>query len=375
MAKSKLKIAGLATGLVLALVLGYLIYIFIAAGQLRPVEPHFDGDCTAVGGLVGAEDITFQPSGRLAYISSDDRRATIAGKPRPGAIFGYYLDGPGPGRLVNLTPSPPPRFHPHGISLVAAPDEPDRLLVVNHPGASLYNERRGAGPAHTVELFELQGGRLVHRRTFSGAALVSPNDVAAVAADRFYVTNDHGSTTLRGHKLEDYLRLRRSNVVYFDGQAFSVVARDLRFANGVALGRDGTSLFVAATTDSEVVHYHRLPDGRLRLRRRIALDTGPDNIEVDAEGNLWIGAHPRLLTFLSHASDATRRAPSEVVKLVPDRSRGYRVEQVLMSRGEDLSASSVAARHGSRLLLGAVFDPRFLDCTMNGVRHSHLTFN
>ena len=36
--------------------------------------------------------------------------------------------------------------------------------------------------------------------------------------------------------------------------------------------------------------------------------------------------------------------------------------EVLMSAGADLSASSVAARRGDRLLVGAVFDPVSLEC-------------
>jgi len=49
-----------------------------------------------------------------------------------------------------------------GIGLWAEPGRPDRLFVVSHPGASLFNEQQGRGPIHTVEVFDLQG-RLVNQ--------------------------------------------------------------------------------------------------------------------------------------------------------------------------------------------------------------------
>jgi hypothetical protein len=42
-----------------------------------------------------------------------------------------------------------------------------------------------------------------------------------------------------------------------------------------------------------------------------------------------------------------------------------RVEEVFLSRGADLSGSSVAAVYGDRLLVGAVLDDHILDCRMS----------
>ena len=126
----KLKVAGLVLGLLLVAALGWAMYLLIISGGLSSVEPHFAGRCRQVRGAVGAEDITFQPGGKLAYISSDDRRAALAGKPRPGAIFGYFMDRPGKERLVNLTPEPPKNFHPHGIGLLARPAHSCRRLTM-----------------------------------------------------------------------------------------------------------------------------------------------------------------------------------------------------------------------------------------------------
>ena len=363
--RRKRKVVALAAAAAAAGLAGYLVYILHVTGQLRPIEPHFTGVCVQVRGTPGAEDITLQPGGKMAYISSDDRRAAMAGSLKPGAIFGYFL-GPytGKGRLVNLTPEPLPGFSPHGIGLLARPGKPDLLFVVNHPYATQLTGQEPRGPAHTIEVFELRGERLHHLRTISDPALVSPNDVVPVGPDSFYFTNDLGSGGLAGHMMEDYLRLARAHLVHFDGKVFRVVDSGMRYANGIMVSRDRGRLFVAATTDRTLRHYKIRGDGSLERQGELHLETGVDNIEVDGEGNLWIGAHPRLLTFVLHAGDAARLAPSQVLKLSPDGHGSFRSEEVLMSAGQDLSASSVAARVGDRLLVGGVFDPLFLDCRL-----------
>ena len=48
-----------------------------------------------------------------------------------------------------------------------------------------------AGQFKTIEIFLLQDDQLVHQKTVSDPALVSPNDLVAVGPEQFYVTNDH----------------------------------------------------------------------------------------------------------------------------------------------------------------------------------------
>ena len=347
-----------------AVLAGYMIYFVVLSGELQSLEPHFDGSCAPVIGAVGAEDITIQPGGGMAYVSSADRRAGLAGVFKPGAIMGYHLEGPKAGKLVNLTPRPPQGFHPHGVGLLSRPGKPDRLFVVNHPWATPLTGQEPRGPAHTVEIFELRGQRLEHLRTVAGDALVSPNDVAPAGPKSFYVTNDHGGGARLDHLIEDGLRLARSHLLYHDGETFKVVDDGIRYANGVALSRDLSRVYVAATTDRALRIYSRRPDGDLKRLQVLDLGTGVDNIEVDGQGNLWIGAHPKLLTFVAHAMSASTPAPSQVLQLSPDGAGGFRSREVLLSDGLDMAASSVAARAGDRLLVGGVFDARFLDCRM-----------
>ncbi len=88
------------------------------------------------------------------------------------------------------------------------------------------------------------------------------------------------------------------------------------------------------------------------------------DIEVDPDGNLWIGAHPKLITFGRYASDPYEMAPAQVLKVSPGAGDASGVEEVYLDEGKALSGSSVAAPYKDRFLLGSVFDELFLDCRM-----------
>ena len=44
---------------------------------------------------------------------------------------------------------------------------------------------------------------------------------------------------------------------------------------------------------------------------------------------------------------------------------GYGVEEIYLDTGVEISGSSVAAVRGNRMLIGSVFDPKFLDCQLD----------
>jgi len=334
------------------LVLGWLLQLMWVSGEFEPLEPHFAGQCREVGGLVGPEDITIHPRTGVAYISAYNRRAA-PGEPGRGAIYAYDLEAPRP-RLVNLTPDMDADFRPHGIFLYVDEEAGDVLYVVNH-----------AGGRHTIEVFDLVAGGLRKRTTLADPLIVSPNDVAAAGSDRLYVTNDHGYPEGFMRVVEEFGRLAVSNVVYFDGSQFSVAADGIAYANGINLSRDGRTVYVASPTSLAVHVYARDPDsGGLSFVESIDAASGVDNIEVDEEGNLWIGSHPRLLRVRAHGADPSKFSPSQVLRISRGPEGRYVVSEIYLGLGDQLSASSVAAVRGKRLLIGAIFDPRFLDCRL-----------
>ncbi|PWR21778.1 strictosidine synthase family protein [Zavarzinia compransoris] len=330
-----------------------------SANQFRSVEAAGNVACAAVTGVVGAEDIVVDLGRNRAFVSIDDRRAAMAGRPVRGRIAMIDLAAPSLAP-VDITPAQPETFHPHGISLWTDPATGERsLFVVNHIQGGL-NE---IGISR-VEIFGIaEDGRLTPRGGVIGAEMNSPNDVLAVGPNQFYASNDHGSTTGLGILLENYLQLPRATVVYYDGKGFTRVADGIRFANGLGLSPDGRQFYVAETTGFAVRTYDRNPDsGRLTLRASTPVDNGVDNIDMAPDGSLWIAGHPRLLDFVAHAGDAAKPAPSEVVRLSPGPG-GLAVETVMTDPGQLISAASVAAYAGpGRFLVGAVFDEKLLDC-------------
>lgn len=331
---------------------GFALYLLSNTGQFRSIESVGNTNCQVVTGVVGAEDMLID--GNRVFVSIDDRRASMAGRPVRGRIALLDLTQ---NRLVpvDITGDQPVDFHPHGISLWRDPATGETtLFVINH------FEFGGS----RVELFTVEAdGKLSHQGGIVSAEMNSPNDLVAVGPNRFYVTNDHGSTTPLGTTLENYLQLPRANVVYFDGSNFRRVVEGLTFANGINVTPDGRRLYLAEVTGFAVSTFDRdIDSGRLTLVDRTPVPSGPDNIEIAADGSLWIGAHPHLLDFVTHAQDATALSPSEVLRLVPQ-GDGLTVETVLTDPGDLLSGSSVAVDAGNgRFLVGSVFEEKLLDC-------------
>lgn len=348
----------IAFALVALLGLGFLIRIAWIGGLFTRIAPHFAGRCRLVDGPVGTEDVTIDARAGRAYISAADRRAEMAGAPKPGAIWAYDLGGVGQ-IPVNLTADAGLYFQPHGISLWREDDGSAVLFVVNHPAA-------GHGwPPHTIEIFDVGRTELVHRATLTDERLVMPNDVVAVARDRFYVTNTHQYPPGWRQTLESYLQVRGAAVLHYGPGGFSTAIADLVLPNGINVSADGRTLYIASTTWQSVLVYDRDPrSDALTLRAEIPIGTGGDNIEMDDEGQLWIGSHPKLLALIAHQGDPTHPVPAQVMRISAD---GKTVEEVYLSDGVPLAAASVAARLGDRLLIGQIFGAGFLDCEMGGL--------
>jgi arylesterase/paraoxonase len=341
----------IAFAVLVAAVGGWLVWLMNAAGEFRTLTPHFDGTCTAVP-VVGAEDLTIDQGTGIAYISSADRWALFAEKPPKGALYAYDLNAPSP-QAVNLTPDADPSFSPHGISLYVAADGSRSLFVINH-----------AQHRHTIEVYDVAGSRLTHRTTLADPRLISPNDLVAVSPTQVYVTNDHRYPPGTMRTIEEYLRRPWANVVMWDGHAFREAARGIQLANGINRSADGTTLYVVSTIGRAVRVYDRdAASGTLTFRREIPLASGGDNVEVDADGSLWIGSHPKLLTLVRYMSHGRPYAPSQILHVVaPDTAP--EVREVYLDLGEQISGASVGAVRGKRLLIGAIADSKLLDCTM-----------
>lgn len=220
-------------------------------------------------------------------------------------------------------------------------------------------------PDHFVEIFEFANNNLVHLETVSGDLMISPNDVAAVGPRQFYFTNDHGSAYNSGKQMEDFLRLSCSNIIYCDGKSMRKAAGDLSYANGIWATADGKTIYAASTIGKKFHVYDREgATGSLKQVSELYLDTGADNIDVDANGKIRIAGHPKLLSFMKHAKDRTKKAPSQILEVFKSDSDKYSFREIYYNPGDEISAASVGAHYQNRLLIGTIFEDFFLDCTM-----------
>jgi arylesterase/paraoxonase len=351
------RIAVVATTIVFVGLAGLIARTLILAGVFDTVTP-VPRACKTLTGVTGVEDIAVDSKDGLVFLSATDRRAIAHGKPsKADGIYTASLAHPEAGfKRLDGTPAV---FHPLGISLYRAPDGSLTLMAVNimtdkESAVDIFEVGVAGGAARLKETGDIQGDKLIH-----------PNDVAAVGKDQFYVTNDHGSRTQLGVKLESVFILPRANVLFYDGMMFREAVTGLVFANGINVSPDGSHVYVAETTARRVQTFKRDPfTGRLEPENIFAFPSGPDNIDVGEKGDLWIAGHPKIFDVLAYADDASKPSPTEIFHVRVAGGIPQSAEPVYVDAGREIGAGSVGARAGGNIFIGSIFDPKILECRL-----------
>lgn len=365
-------IARIGGGLLLLAVLaaGFALWrLAERGGAFATVEPVPVAGCRLIPGTVGGEDIEIDAATGWVFVSAHDRRALVKGEFPRGGIMAARLDRLDQGFTELTAPGSPDAleaFGPHGISLYRGP-EGARLGVVNH-----------RSPARsTLELYSIDYASdgsgdmkpsLRHLRTIEGPALTAPNEIVLTGPESFYVTNDHRFSGGWRETAETYLLLDMATLVHGEGDTLRVAASGFTYPNGVNVSPDGRTLYLSETTDGILRVYDRDPaSGDLTQRAgkagRMPVGRGPDNIEVTADGDLWIAAHPLPLKLTANGADAANPSPSAVMRLrVDDSGQPGEPETVYLDDGRQFSGSSVAVPADGRFLAGSVYGDQLLDC-------------
>lgn len=337
--------------LLLILLIGLIIKTMYDAGSFKTIEPHFEGkEIITYTNVAGPEDLDVDDESGLLFISSTDRRKS---KLKYNETDGIYLldlnDIDGVPELIESTYKGV--FHPHGISVLRI-DSLVFLHVVNHNQDGDF-----------VEIFQYLNDTLFHLSSISDPLMVSPNDVVAVDVRKFYATNDHGSEPGWKRTLEDYLKRPWANIMYFDGSAMRIPYEGMKYANGINVSRDGNKIYVTETTGNNFLEFDRnAATGRLSYVSSTKISSGLDNIDVDSDGNIWIGSHPKLFDFIGHASDPEKHSPSQVLVLSPSENdlNQYHVNEIFLDDGSKISGSSVAVKYKNDYLIGVVFENKVM---------------
>lgn len=348
MKKNLLKISIGATVTILVI---FIINTLYSAGVFKTLTPHLEGQLkTSYTTMPGTEDMDIDYEKGSLFISSTDRWKQLKGGQAEGGIYLLQLDsGVAPKKLITTYKGV---FQPHGISYFSK-DSSGYLFVVNHNDQGNF-----------VELFQFKNDTLFHQKSISDPTMCCPNDVVGIDIDKFYVTNDHGTKKGMMRIAEDYLRIPRSHLLYFDGSQFSKAYEGLNYGNGVNISNDGSKLYLTHTTGRELLTFNRNNEtGKLELLNKLNLESGLDNIHIDNEDNIWIASHPKMLKFVGHAKDSSKKSPSQVFKLTPT-ANGYTIKEIYLNEGEQVSGSSVAVRYKNDLLVGVVFESKLLRATL-----------
>jgi arylesterase/paraoxonase len=151
-------------------------------------------------------------------------------------------------------------------------------------------------------------------------------------------------------------------LIFFDGKDYRRTGIEgIGYANGVNVSMDGKRLYLAATTERHVYVFDRDPkSGTLTFADKVNCYSGVDNIEIDADGSIWIGAHPKTLKFLDHVKGPENLSPSEIIVMKDKRDGNYALETIYLNDGSEISASAVGAPYQDQLLIGPVFQHHFL---------------
>jgi arylesterase/paraoxonase len=344
----------------------------VMGGAFTEVKPE-PLKCEALAGATGVEDIAIDRKDGLVFLSATDRRAPPGKPSKQDGLYAmslrdrYTVAGRSAVRvsagMIAKLSGTPTDFHPHGISLYRAPDGSLTLMAVNHRGTdhktsvAIFQVIVSNGDSRFVglnEIGDIESDKIKHA-----------NDVAAVSKEQFYITNDHGSATELGMTLENYLMLPRADVVYFDGSVFKEVANGLVFANGIAVSHDGKHVYVAESTARRIRSFERdLFSGRLTQEKSFEMNSGPDNIDVAENGELWVAAHPKMFALVDYFKDRSKPSPSEIYHLAMKDGIPNSAIRVYADLGHEIGAASVGAAADGKLFIGSIFDPKVLECRL-----------
>jgi arylesterase/paraoxonase len=342
---------------IMILVAGLLVLRTVwKSGAFKTLQYGFDGTTQHLDGLAGVEDITIDQTTGIAFLSASDRWSfMIHNNAIKGAIYSLDLNDSilRPLKLTNQLKMDD--FHPHGISLFTTPDGRKFLFAINH---------RENGQ-NFVERFEYKSDSLIHLESIRHDLMLSPNDLVATGERSFYFTNDHNEKPSGWRRFKDLLAIGTGNVCFCEGDVCSPTSvTGIKYANGININAGGTRIFVSESSDMKIKVFDRdLTTDALTHVSDIDTGTGVDNIELDADGNLWVGCHPKLLKFLKHSGDETSISPSEVIRIRPNGST-YEQKTVYMNDGSEISASSVGAVYKNKLLIGPVFQDHIIVAEM-----------
>ncbi|XP_067685770.1 serum paraoxonase/arylesterase 1-like [Haliotis asinina] len=347
----------------LVLLFQHCVKLYFMWGFTKHLFNHYPGRCHQVEGMgFGSENMHMLPNG-MTFITSGFRL-----NENPSNYETFYKQNNIKGRIYLFNMKNPKkvvqelkltstedfdkdRLQPHGIS--AWEDKGTGtvyLFVVNH-------EKDGQ---EKIEKFQVSFEKLAlqHVKSYYGdPTLKQLNDVVATSEDSFYFTNYLTSGSYLMGMFETLALMPWSDVGYFDGTAYRIVAGGITMANGVQLSRDGRYVYVAASMGYELWIYERRNNNSIHLKEIYPLQASPDNIIVDpVSGDLYIGLHPIFYQVMAHLEDPSIRSTSQVLQIKLKDGSVSSVTELFLDDGNLISGSTAATVFNKKMLIGSILD-------------------
>ncbi|KAM0281446.1 hypothetical protein ACHAQH_003569 [Verticillium albo-atrum] len=264
------------------------------------------------------------------------------------------------------------------------------LAVNNRPPIDASTGKAILGPGQvgansTIEVFETgaHATELRHVRTHADGGIATPNRVAALAKDLFYITNDHGQDKVGFVSSHPACVIQKSALTWLHQKhhlgllmntgdvtvctaatGCEKVADNLRFPNGLAHDRNGLLYVPSAATG--VIHVFKiLKNNSIEQVDEIRTGYSIDNVSVDQNGDVFVAAFPIGLGVLKAFNDPRNSFPPAAVLRLRKGENGYDIEKVLEDAHSEVLPAATTALHDAktgRLFLSSVVSPFIAVC-------------
>lgn len=312
--------------------------LLVDAGLFVTIKDH-PLTCQKITGIEGPEDIEIVDN--LMFVSS-----TKLPYRYEFGIGDIYLIDLSQETAAPISLASDFKISPHGIFAKRFGDKV-KIWAIHHTTTG-----------DSIEVFHFENQRLEHLKSIKSDLLINANDIVAIDEERFYVTHDHGTLSHLGKMLENYTRIGRGFISFYDGKQIKKIETGLSFANGVQ-SIDG-HLYVAQMLSKTITKYKILPNNYLEKEDVYSLPYLPDNISVKGENHLIIASHPKIFSLKNHAYSDKEISPSVVQSL---NLKTKKLTTLYMNSGQEISASSIGIFFGSELFIGNIYSHHILRCS------------
>ncbi|ANE03870.1 hypothetical protein [Corynebacterium crudilactis] len=237
---------------------------------------------------------------------------------------------------------------PHGLGTEVSEDGTEYLYVVNHGGRE------------SIEVFTVDGEAL----TWVGCAVLPAASmgngvVPDPDSDGFYVTNFLDPTNMEASFEKAFAGENTGEILHWTpAEGWSVVeGSEMSTPNGIAISKDGGSIYVASWGGRELVELDRSSGERLNT---VALEIMPDNLRYTEDGKLLVTGQviDSFETFVGYEfGDLEPEDRYDVFALAPE---AFTVETVAAGKVAGFGNPTTALEVGDKIFVGSVAGDKIL---------------